>query len=291
MVDRQVHYRHYDRRELDSQYNNRRRFPDYDDHFGRWREWSAQTRRDLPGLLDKAYGKGPSETLDIFPAGRPDAPIHLFIHGGYWQSLDKADFSYVARGMVEHGVTSVVMNYGLAPDFGMDEIVRQTRAAIAWIWRNAESFGGDPKRLYVSGHSAGGHLAAMLLATDWPTAFSGLPADPVKGICAISGIYDLEPIRLCYVNDVLGMDEQTAERNSPTNLSYPVAAPLLIVVGALESDEYRRQTQAMADCWEGLGHPLTTIIAPGLDHFSIIDQLFDPSSELVKEQIRHMENM
>ena len=291
MVDREVHSRQYDQRELDSQYNNRRRFPAYDDHFGRWREWSAQTRRNLPAQLDKAYGDGPTETLDIFPAGRPDAPIYLFIHGGYWQSLDKADFSYVAQGMVEHGVTSVVINYGLAPDFGMDEIVRQNRAAIAWTWRNAESFGGDPNRLYVSGHSAGGHLAAMLLATDWPTGFSGLPADPVKGICAISGIYDLEPIRLCYVNDVLGMDEQVAERNSPTNLSYPVAAPLLIAVGALESDEYRRQTQAMADRWKGLGHPLTTIIAPGLDHFSIIDQLIDPGSELVREQIRHIEKM
>lgn len=201
---------------------------------GRWSGRQASTLQGAArGGRDVAYGALPVETLDIFPAERPGAPVLIMIHGGYWYSLDKHHDSFVAEGCRSHGVATVVVNYGLAPDYGMDEIVRQNRAAAA-------------SRIHVLGQSAGGHLAAMLLATDWPALGADLPADLVKSAVSISGIYDLEPIRLCYLNDRLGMDEAAARRNGPVAQRYPVAAPLMLVSGDIESDEYARQADAMA---------------------------------------------
>ena len=182
---------------------------------------ATETRAALPGGRDVAYGDLPVETLDIFPAERHDAPILIMIHGGYWYSLDKHHDSFVAEGCRPHGVATVVINYGLAPDYRMDEIVRQNRAAAAWVWRNAASIGGDPRRIHALGQSAGGHLAAMLLATDWPAFGSGLPADLVKSAVSISGIYDLEPIRLCYLNDKVGMDADGGAAEQPGHAALP----------------------------------------------------------------------
>ena len=277
-------YRGYDRAALDAQYNNRARIPEYVDFFERWLAWSAETRAALPGARDVAYGDLPVETLDIFPAEEPGAPILIMIHGGYWYSLDKHHDSFVAEGCRPHGVATVVINYGLAPDYRMDEIVRQNRAAAAWVWRNAASFGGDPSRIHALGQSAGGHLAAMLLATDWP-AFG---ADLVKSAVSISGIYDLEPIRLCYLNDKLGMDEAEARRNSPVEQRYPVAAPLMLVSGDIESQEYERQAEAMAALWAALGYPLSRLELPGYNHFTMADQLREPESELTRATMAQM---
>lgn len=281
-------WRDYDRAGLDAQYNNRERFPDYVARFAAWAEWSAATRRARECRLDVAFGAAPGERLDLFPAPGENAPIYLFIHGGYWYSLDKGDFSYVAEGMAPHGVATAVNNYALAPGAGMDEIVRQNRAAVAWLWRHARDFGADPDRIYVAGHSAGGHLAAMLLATDWPAFDSGLPRDPVKGACAISGLFDLEPIRLSYLNRTLRLDPAAAARNSPERLEFPVPAPFFIIVGEDESDEFHRQSAGMAAKWRGLGYPCDLLTPPGLDHFAIVDSLIDPGAELVRRQLAHM---
>ena len=275
-------WRDYDRAALDAQYNNRARIPHYVDYFDRWLAWSERTRDALPGGRDVAYGDLPVETLDIFPAERPGAPILVMIHGGYWYSLDKHHDSFVAEGLRPQGVTTVVINYGLAPDYTMDEIVRQNRAAAAWVWRNAASFGGDPSRIHVLGQSAGGHLAAMLLATDWRAFGADLPADLVKSAVSISGIYELEPIRLCYLNEKLGMDEAEARRNSPVAQRYPVAAPFMLVSGDIESEEYARQAAAMAVVWEAHGYPLGRLELPGFNHFSMADQLRDPASDLTR---------
>ena len=284
-MGKQVVFGPYDREELDVQYNNRERFPDCTYYFGKWADESVRTRDSLPGELDVAYGEHPKETLDIFPAATTNAPVNLFVHGGYWQLFDKSDFSYVARGFVPRDVTTIVINYALAPDVGMDEIVRQNRAAVAWTWKNAQAFGADPERIHVSGHSAGGHLVAMLLATDWAAFASGLPPDIVKSGYAISGLFDLEPIRLCYLNEVLAMDEAVAARNSPVRLAYPVEAPLLIAVGALESEEYHRQARAMETVWQGLDYSMQMMVAPDLDHFTIADKLGSPDSDVVGAQL------
>lgn len=281
-------FRGYDRAALDAQYNNRARIPHYGDYFAAWRAWSAETRESLPARLDVPYGDLPIERLDVFPAADEGAPIQIMIHGGYWYSLDRKHDSFVAEGFRPHGVTTVVIGYGLAPDHRMDEIVRQVRAAAAWVWRNAADFGGDPARIHAIGQSAGGHLVVMLLATDWAAFGADLPADLVKGGVSLSGLYDLEPIRLCYLNDTLGMDEAEARRNSPVTRRYPRPAPLTLVSGDIESEEYARQADAMAALWEARGYPLRRLSLPGFNHFTMADQLRDPESPLIRAAVAQM---
>jgi arylformamidase len=261
-------YRNYDRAGLDAQYFLRGRVPEHPEYFRRWAEDSAAVRRARPCRLDIPYG---AERLDLFPAGRAAAPCLLFIHGGYWQALDKSDFSFLAPAFQDAGITVAVVNYTLAPKAGMDEIVRQNRAAVAWLCRNAREYGIDPDRIHVAGHSAGGHLTAMVLATDW-AAFE-LGRNPVRGACAISGLYDLEPIRLCYLNDVLGLDEAAAERNSPLNHLPERSPPLILSVGTGETDEFLRQQESFAAAWRAAGLPLEIADQPGDNHFDVVGRL------------------
>lgn len=282
-------YLDYSQEELDAQYNNRARYPEFTGYFEEWEKWSAQTRINLPAQLDIAYGDLPCETLDIFPAAEPGAPVQVMVHGGYWYSLDKKHDSFVAEGLRPNGVTTVVINYGLAPEYGMDEIVRQNRAALAWIWRNAGGFGADRERIHTVGQSAGGHLVLMLMATDWPAFEDGLPAGLVQGGASMSGIYDLEPIRLCYLNDKVGMDAQVARRNSPVHQNYPVSLPLMVISGDIESDEYARQAAAMETVWQGLGYSCEAIKLPGYNHFTMAHQLREADSVMIRSLLRQMD--
>ena len=270
----------YDRAALDREYDNRKKVVDAPAWLTRFAEASNETRAELSYKVDLPYGEHPGERLDIFPAERATpAPIHVFVHGGYWQWLDKKDFSYVARALVPVGITTVVINYALIPTVSMGELVRQCRAAIAWIARHAASFGGDAGRITVSGHSAGGHLVAMLMATDWE-AFAGLPADVVKAGIGISGLYDLEPIRLCYLNDVLALTPSDAHAHSPIHLTPKHVAPLLLPLGALEGPEYDRQSQTMAAAWRRHGGRAEVLDMPRHDHFSIVWELAERDSVL-----------
>lgn len=281
-------YRGYDQAGLDAQYNNRARFPDFDEHFKNWERWSSQTRARLPSMLDIAFGESELEKLDIFPAEGNLSPIYVFIHGGYWYSLDKSHYSYVAEGMRPHGIATAVTNFTLAPAADMDTIVEQNRRALAWLWRNAESFGGDRNRIYVCGHSAGGHLGMMLLGTDWVNFDAGLPADLVKGVCAIGGIFEMEPIRLSFLNQKLHMDAEQARRNSPMEQIYRTPAALSLVVAIDESDEFHRQSREMQQRWTELGYPVELLIPPGLDHFNVVNELGNPDCPLVRHQLDQM---
>ena len=274
-------FRDYDQKALDAEYNNRVKVKNAMDWMARAGGESARTRAELPLRFDVPYGAHHAERLDIFPATRPGpAPVHVFIHGGYWQRMDKADFSFVARGLGPAGAATVVINYGLVPSIDLDTLVRQCRAAVAWVHRHAIEWGGDPGRISISGHSAGGHLVAMLLATDWPAL--GVPSDVVKSGCAISGLYDLEPIRLCYLNQVLALTPEVAQRNSPVLLAPSRATPLILAVGGAEGPEYHRQTDALAAAWRARGVPIEVMDLPGHDHFSIVAELESPFSSLAR---------
>ncbi len=277
----------YDQAALDAQYNNGDRVPDYPDYIERWTRDSEATRAGLDCRLDLAYGPGERQRLDIFPASSPGAPLLVFIHGGYWQRLDKNVFSYLADAFVAAGIGFAAIGYPLAPAAGLDEISESARAAFEWLGRNAAEHGLDPDRMFVAGHSAGGHLTAAMLATDW-AARDGVPADLVKGGCAISGLYDLEPIRLCYLNKVLGMDEAVARRNSPVHDLAGASGDLIVTVGGDESEEFHRQQADLVAGWRARGLEPAEIPQPGKNHFSVVDQLAAPDSALHKAVIRQI---
>ena len=272
---------------LSREYNNRELFPDYPRHFTRWQEASARARGTMTCTLDRAYGDSPGETLDIFPARKGDGSALVFIHGGYWRSLDKKDFSFLAPAWVDAGVSLAVVNYGLAPAVTMERIVQQMLAASAWVYRHAEEYGMDEERLFVSGHSAGGHLAAMMLAALWPVYDRSLPKDLYKGALAVSGVYDLRPlVQVDWLQGDLRLDEASALKLSPAFLPPATRAPLALAVGGLESSEFKRQNALLAQRWKPV--LARDMQMPGRDHFTVIDGLADRANPLFAATRRMM---
>ena len=241
---------------LDRQYNNRALVPEHAAHFERWASASLQARQGLPCLLDVAYGHGAGETLDVFPAprkaGRPPAPVLVFIHGGYWRSLDKSDHSFIAPAFVKQGACVVVPNYALCPAVTIPQIALQMTQALAWVHRHIGAHGGDPQRITVVGHSAGGHLAAMMLACQWSLVGEDLPDALVQNAMAISGVFDLEPLRhTAFLQDSLRLTPKQVRQVSPAGFAAPPLqegrGELVAVAGADESDEFVRQNQLIQD--------------------------------------------
>jgi arylformamidase len=237
---------------IDAEYNAAQSVPDYAAFGQHYAETSAEARRTLPCTLDIPYGPTLDETLDIFPAERPDAPVFIFLHGGYWRALTSKEFSFVALGLRQLGITTVVVNYSLCPKVSIDEITRQVRAASAWVLKNIAGHGGDPARVSIGGHSAGGHLSAMCVQTDWAGEY-GLPRDPFVGGVLVSGIYDLRPIRYSYLQPALQIDEELVQR-SPLFGVRTSATPLLITWGAQETAEFARQSTSYHAAWTGAGN-------------------------------------
>jgi arylformamidase len=265
---------------VERQYNLRAAFPDHPEWFARWAADSAAARAELGGHLDLRYGIGPKQTLDLFPAARARAAL-LFIHGGYWRALDKADHSFVARPLVERGVGVAVLNYDLCPDVSIARIIEECREAVAWLTREGARHGVPVERLVVAGHSAGGHLAAMLFATDWKVY--GVPVGAIAAGIAISGVFDLNPLVQVSFNADLRLDTGKARAVSPVYLAPRVRAPLLLAAGAEETSEFIRQSWLLWERWPEC-HPSGRkgpLFVPERHHFSIVSDLGDPRSELV----------
>ena len=278
-------YKKYDQAALDRQYNNRLHVPEFATYLDKWESLSSQTEKEGPVIKNIAYGKLPREQLDIYPSSQPFSKTLIFIHGGYWHKLDKASFQFIAKALGAYGVTTVLINYPLAPSVSIDQISASCREAVHWLYQNISAYNGDPGELYIAGHSAGGHLAVMLLATDWSDF--NLPSDVIKGVFAISGLYNLIPIRLSDINLVLNMDTETAVRNSPVQLLPASQCPLVIVVGSNETDEFLDQSKELYKCWKER-IPVEILQMQGFNHYSIVDTMLDTKSSLHQVMIRKM---
>ena len=273
--------------ELDEALNARGTAPDFDAVLRGYDEDSARVRARFKGTLGVHYGPSDDETLDIFPAAKANAPIHIFIHGGYWRLLTRTENSFAAEALVPAGATTLIVNYALAPRVTLDEIVRQCRASIAWTWKNARSFGADPDRLFISGHSAGGHLVAMMLATDWERDF-GVPADVVKGATAVSGLFDLRPVAKSFVNEWLQLDAAATLRNSPLLHLPDRGCPLIVSYGERDTAEFRRQSDEYLAAWQAKGNPGRYVDMPGFHHFDVMNEIANPDSALARAVFAQM---
>jgi len=265
---------------LERMYNNRMRVPDHGDYFARWAAESTLARRSLPCEVDVPYGDGPRETLDVFAAPRAGAPVVVFIHGGYWKAMDKSQHGFLAAALRDLGAAVVVPNYALCPQADIPRITLQMARAVAWAWRHAHRFNGDARRLVVMGHSAGGQLAAMMLACAWPAVDAALPRDVVKAALGISGLYDLEPLmQTPSLQEVLRLTPAQVRRASPARLPAPARGRMTSVVGGDESGEYLRQNRLIQQAWGRERVPVAAVL-PGLNHFSVLDALARPGSRL-----------
>lgn len=265
---------------LERMYNNRLRVPDHADYFARWAAESARVRTALPCQIDVPYGNGAGETLDVFAAPRPGAPVVVFIHGGYWKSMDKSQHAFVVPALRALGAMVVLPNHALAPRVTVPDITLQLLRAVVWSWRNARRHGGDPRRLVVIGHSAGGQLAAMMLACAWKVFDPGLPPRLVRGALGISGLYDLEPLmHTPSLQEALRLTPQQVWQASPARLPAPGHGVFLSVAGGAESGEFLRQNRLIQQAWGRAQVPVATVL-PALNHFSVLDALATPGHRL-----------
>jgi len=277
----------YDQAALDVAYNAREAVPDFDASLGVYVEESQRVRDAIPGPRGVSYGPHRDQVLDIFPATGKNAPVHLFLHGGYWRALSKDEHSFTADALTPAGACVMVNTYSLCPDVHIDVIVRQCRDAIAWAYSNAAAHGGDPERLFISGHSAGGHLVGMMLATDWGAEY-GLPADVIKGATAISGIYDMRPMRLAFTQEWIDLTEQAAARNSPLYNLPSHTCPVIVAWGDADPVGFHEQGRAYIEALTGHGVPVSHVPLPGLDHFATCAELMDPTRPLTKAVLAQM---
>jgi len=279
MTDLDVNPMGYPPDEIDRQYNARESVPDCLPFLQEYTDSSKQARDQLDGTLSVPYGSHPDETLDIFPAAHADAPVFVFIHGGYWRALSKDDSSFMAPAFTAAGATVVVVNYSLAPSASLPAIVDQCRRAVAWVYKHIGQFHGDAARIHVSGSSAGGHLAAMVLANGWHDALN-VPRHIVHSASPISGLFDLRPLLSTHINAWANLDAQSAQALSPVFHLPEQGCPILLAWGEHETAEFKRQSQVYAGAWQARGYTAQTLEVSGVNHFNILMDLCDPYSVL-----------
>jgi arylformamidase len=281
-------YLGYTGAELDALYEAPRQVPDVSVYLDRFEAASAAARERYDGRIDVAYGDHPRERLDAFHAASADAPAVLFFHGGYWRASSKERYSFLADGAVALGATLIAVEYALIPTVTMSELLDQCRRAVAFVHAHAADLGCDGSRLHLTGHSAGGHIVAMLFATDWERW--GVAPQAIRGGLALSGLFDLEPIRETYLQETLGLTDEDVLRNSPARLGPRVSAPLHVSVGGDEGAEFIRQARVMQVQWESRSSPIETAILDGRNHYSLVESLAEPAGELCQVLRRHMDD-
>jgi arylformamidase len=281
-----VLYKGFRKEEMEFHFNPRVTVPDYPRWAAQRREASLRARRRLKSRLNVPYGNSPRQVLDIFPTDKAGAPTLVHIHGGYWRGGSKEDNCHFAELFVQAGATVVLVEYDLCPSVTVTEIVRQTRSAIAWVYRNISDYGGDPAKLYISGLSAGGHLVAMALAHDWER--EGLPRHLIKGAVAISGVYDLDAVLHIDVNEEIRLTPESARENSPF-LNPPLPrTPLIVVVGEAEPRGWKQQSEDFFRLCKERGLKCEYLEIPNAHHYALSSLLADPASPLTRAMFREM---
>jgi arylformamidase len=269
--------------ELEQGYNVSLSRPDFQALLKEWIRRSEEFRTHADSRLDCAYDQSPRDRIDLFRCGDSNAPLLVFIHGGYWQRGDKNWFSFIADAFVQSGVDVALIGYQLCPHTNMSSIVSQIRKAMVWLWRNARSLGISAERINLCGHSAGGQLTAMMLATEWNRISTDVPAFLVKTGIPISGLYQLEPLRHTTINDALGMDASCAHENSPQFLQPSTEAPILVTLGGAETGQFHSQKDQFVERWREFDAPIEAFIEPGVDHYEVINRLAESDSDIFKK--------
>lgn len=272
-------YRDYSREALDLQYNVRQRIGDFQDYFDRFEQQGRAARLQHPHLADLPYGEDALQSLDFFPGSHNGRPLLVFIHGGYWRSLDKHQFSHLALPYLAQDINVALINYRLAPSVRMGDIAADCGRALRMLHQKAAALRFDANAIWLMGHSAGAHLATLIAA---------LNAAPVRGVCGLSGIYDLEPIRLSYLNEALHLSPADALQASPLQLAMPAGVRAVLSAGGQESEEFLRQRDFYAAKLRQSGHAVEVVAAAQAHHLSIIDVAADPHSALTQTMLRMM---
>lgn len=273
--------------DVELQFNPRKAVANVEQYVQRAAEISRATRSRRQGRLDIRYGAGKLATLDVFPAADAHAPLHVFLHGGYWRGRDKRDYSYVADALVPLGITTVVMNYDLCPDVELPAIVAQVRDGFEWVHAHAAELGGNPDSMTASGHSAGAHLIAAALSA---YSASNLPPHMPRAAVLISGVYELEPVLSISVNQEIRLRPEQVDPMSPMRHPPAPAVPLMVVVGGTETDGFVSQSRTFADTCHAHGSASSYVELPGRNHFTIMQLMETPDdvlSRMIDGMARH----
>jgi arylformamidase len=283
-------WRGYDQAALDRQYNSRGSVPDVTVYLREYAERSAAAKASLACMENIAYGLGDDDRLDLFPVpgARGRSPVLVFLHGGDWRALSKDDSAFAAPAYVAAGAMFVALDFTPVPEATLPGMGAQVRRALYWLWHNVALHGGDPARIHIAGHSSGANLVGQLLMTDWEREF-GAPADLVKSACFMSGLGDLEPVRLSFRNEKLNLTPEVVAEVSLLRRGAVARCPLLVAVGGNETEDYLRQSREVADWWTARGEPAQLIAPAGRHHFDAVLEWADPASALFKAQIALMD--